>query len=666
MEKNQVIKRINELREKINYHNYQYYVLDNPIITDFEYDKLMEELIKLEEKYPDLVTEDSPTQRVGGEPLTKFNQVNHTVPLLSLANSYNEQDLLDFDRRIKREIGQDVEYVVEFKIDGLSVALKYENGVFVRGATRGDGEIGEDITLNLKTIKSIPLRLQKKNNIEVRGEVYIPKKKFLELNERQEEMGLITFANPRNAAAGSLRQLDPKVTASRPLDIFVFEILFSGEKNIAKHSEGLEYLKELGFKTSRYKVCQNINEVIKLCQEWQEKRHELSFEIDGLVIKVNRLKQREELGATAKSPRWAIAYKFPAEEKETTVKDIIVQVGRTGAITPTAVLEPVRVAGSVVSRATLHNQDFIDEKDIRIGDRVIIHKAGDVIPEVVRVLKDKRKGDERIFKLPENCPECNEPTVRLEGEAALRCVNIACPAQLRRGIIHFVSREAMNIEGLGEAVVTQLLENDLIRDPGDLYYLKGKREELIALERMGEKSVQNLLKAIEDSKSNDLSKVLSALGIRLVGAKAALVLAENFGSMEKLMEASIEELTEIDEIGPKMAESIVAFFEEESNKAVIDKLKAAGVNMLSLKGDKKKEDLRLEGVTFVLTGTLEGFTRNEAKDIIENLGGKVTGSVSKKTDYVLAGENPGSKLDKAKELGIKIIDEEEFRSLVNK
>jgi DNA ligase (NAD+) len=664
MDKNKAIERIKELRDEINYHNYRYYILDNPEISDYEYDMMMKELMDLENKYPELITPDSPTQRVGGEPLSKFEQVTHTVPLLSLSNSYNEGELLDFDRRVRKEIRDEVEYVVEFKIDGLSVALKYEKGKFVRGATRGDGVVGEDITKNLRTIKTIPLSLREEVDIEVRGEAYIPKKKFVQLNERQEENGQPVFANPRNAAAGSLRQLDPKVTASRPLDIFVFSILMVEGKELRKHSEALDYMKKIGFKTSQYEVCKDIYEVIKLCEKWEEKRHDLPFEIDGLVVKVNDLTQRETLGTRAKSPRWAIAYKFPAEEKETTIKDIIVQVGRTGAITPTAILEPIKVAGSVVSRATLHNQDFINEKDIRIGDKVIIHKAGDIIPEVVRVLKEKRTGKEKKFILPDRCPECHEPTVRLEGEVALRCINMACPAQLRRGIIHFVSRNAMNIDGLGEAIVKMLLEKGFIKDPGDLYYLKDKREDLVKIERMGKKSVQNLLDAIERSKENDLERLINALGIKLVGSKAASLLAEKFESLDRLMAASQEELTAIDEIGPKMAESIVAFFKDEKNRKVIDKLKSAGVNMKNKKESFADVEQKLEGKTFVLTGTLGNYTRNEAKEIIERLGGKVTGNVSKKTNFVLAGENPGSKLSKAEKLGIKVIDEDEFQRLI--
>ena len=663
MYKNQIKAKIENLRKEINYHDHSYHVLDSPEISDYKYDTLVKELMDLEEKHPEFITPDSPTQRVGGKPETKFPQVAHTVPLLSLDNSYNENDLLDFDKRIKKEVGETVEYVVEYKIDGLSVALKYENGSFVRGTTRGDGTVGEDITSNLRTIKSIPLRLQEETSIEVRGEAYIPKKKFAELNRRQEENEDTVFANPRNAAAGSLRQLDPKIAASRPLDISIFSILAISGAAIDRHSYALEYLKKLGFKTSSYEVCKDIGEVIELCNKWQEKRYDLPFEIDGLVIKVNDLSKREILGTRAKSPRWAIAFKFPAEEKETLVKGVIVQIGRTGAVTPTAILEPVTVAGSVVSRATLHNQDFIDMKDIRIGDTVVIHKAGDVIPEVVRVIKEKRNGEEQKYVLPSECPECKEKTVRLDGEVALRCINIACPAQLRRGIIHFVSRNAMNIDGLGEALVTMLLDKGFIKDPGDIYYLKDRREELVDLERMGEKSVENLLDAIERSKKNDLGRLVNALGIKLVGSKAATLVADTFGSMDKLIEASEEEITAIDEIGPKMAKSMVAFFNDEKNLKVIEKIKESGVNMESKKKLKTNVNLKLEGMTFVLTGTLPNYSRNEAKEIIESLGGKVTGSVSKKTTYVLAGENPGSKIDKANELGVNVITEEEFQDL---
>ncbi|TCO69866.1 NAD-dependent DNA ligase LigA [Marinisporobacter balticus] len=658
-------QKVDKLIKMLNEHNYKYYVLDNPEITDYEYDRMLNELIALEKQFPELMSEDSPTQRVGGEPLSVFQQVQHSVPMLSLSNSYNKEDLFDFDRSIQKTIHGKIEYVLEPKIDGLSVSLKYEKGKFVQGATRGDGIVGEDITKNLRTVKTIPLKLREAIDIEVRGEVYIPRKKFLKLNERQEENGEMIFANPRNAAAGSLRQLDPKIAAQRNLDIFVFNIQKIENKTLDKHTEGFEYLKRLGFKTSMYEVHNSIEEVTKQCEKWSEKRSSLDFEIDGLVIKINDLSQREELGTRSKSPRWAIAYKFPAEQQKTVVKDIVVQVGRTGALTPTAELESVKVAGSVISRATLHNEDYISEKDIRIGDTVIIEKAGDVIPAVVRVLLEERTGEEKIFKMPSICPICKEETVRLEGEAVTRCMNAACPAQLRRGLIHFVSRDAMNIDGLGESIVTLLLGNNLIEDAADLYYLK--REDLLPLERMGKKSAQNLIEAIEKSKKNDLERVIFGLGIKLVGARAAKLLTDVFGSVDALMKACDEEITVIPEIGHKMAQSVVAFFKEERNLEMIEKLRNAGVNMKSLKtNDENTENIekKFEGLTFVLTGTLEKYNRSEAKKIIEDLGGRVSGSVSKKTSYVLAGAEAGSKLDKANQLGIKVISEEDFGKLI--
>ncbi|MBB6213951.1 DNA ligase (NAD+) [Anaerosolibacter carboniphilus] len=662
MDQKEALAKINNLREQINHHNYRYYVLDTPEISDYAYDQLMKELIDLETLFPELMTSDSPSQRVGGVPLSAFQQVTHTIPMLSLDNSYDPGDLREFDKRIRKAIGERVEYVVELKIDGLSVALRYEDGRFVQGATRGDGYVGEDITLNLRTIKSIPLKLKEEEDLEVRGEVYISREKFAELNQKQEEKGEALFANPRNAAAGSLRQLDSKVTAQRPLDIFVFNIQTMEHKVFQTHSEGLEYLKSQGFKTSMYEICQDIDEVIEQCEKWARQRNELPFDIDGLVIKVNDLQLREQLGSKSKSPRWAIAYKFPAEQQKTFVQDIVVQVGRTGALTPTAVLDPVRVAGSVISRATLHNEDYIRQKDIRIGDRVWIQKAGDVIPEVVSVIFDERTGHEQEFVMPKACPTCGHQTTRLEGEAVTRCMNAACPDQLRRGIIHFVSRNAMNIEGLGESIVALLLDNKLIQDVADLYYLK--KEDLIPLERMGEKSAQNLMDAIEKSKGNDLERVIFGLGIKLVGERAAGLLADAFGSMDRLIHASYEEITAIPEIGDKMAESLVAFLKEESNLYIIGKLKAAGVNMENQTINDEQVEKKFEGQTFVLTGTLEKYTRNEAKEIIERLGGRVSGSVSKKTSYVLAGTEAGSKLDKAVELGVKVIDENEFEKML--
>lgn len=662
MYQKEALEKINKLREKINHHNYQYYVLDAPEIDDYAYDLIMKELVYLETQFPELITSDSPSQRVGGVPLSAFGQVTHVVPMLSLDNSYDPGDLREFDKRIRKAIGESVEYVVELKIDGLSVALRYEDGRFVQGATRGDGYVGEDITQNLRTIKSIPLRLKEEEDLEVRGEVYISREKFAELNQKQEEKGETLFANPRNAAAGSLRQLDSKITAQRPLDIFVFNIQTIGDRGFHTHTEGLDYLKSLGFKTSIYEICQDIEGVIEQCEKWAQMRKELPFDIDGLVIKVNDLQLREHLGTRSKSPRWAIAYKFPAEQQRTIVQDIIIQVGRTGALTPTAILEPVRVAGSVIGRATLHNEDFIRQKDIRIGDHVWIQKAGDVIPEVVNVIFDERTGEEQEFIMPKNCPTCGHQTTRLEGEAVTRCMNSACPDQLRRGIIHFVSRNAMNIEGLGESIVALLMEHKLIHDVADLYYLK--KEDLIPLERMGEKSAQNLIDAIEKSKNNDLDRVVFGLGIKLVGERAAGLLADAFGSMDRLVQASYEEITAIPEIGDKMAESLVAFLKEDTNLNVIGKLRAAGVNMENQAANDEQVEKRFEGFTFVLTGTLEKYTRNEAKEIIERLGGRVSGSVSKKTSYVLAGAEAGSKLDKAVELGVKVINEDEFQNMI--
>lgn len=655
--------KIEELRKKIEYHNYKYYVLDEPEISDYDYDRLMHELKKLEEANPEFMDPNSPTQRVGGKPLKEFNQVQHKVPLLSLQDVFSFEELLEWDTRVKNSIGS-CEYVVELKIDGLSVALLYENGEFVQGATRGDGVIGEDVTQNLRTIKSIPLKIEEKNLLEVRGEVYMPKEAFEGLNIQREELEQPLFANPRNAAAGSLRQLDPKIAAERKLDIFIFNIQrYQGQQPLETHRKGLDYLDSLGFKVSpRRIVCKDINEVVEEIKRIGETRGELSFDIDGIVVKVNELNKREELGQTAKTPRWAVAYKFPAEKKKTKVKDIIVQVGRTGAITPTALLEPVRIAGSVVSRATLHNEDYIREKDIKIGDSVIIQKAGEIIPEVVEVVKEERDGTEVEFMMPEVCPECGGETVREEGEAALRCTNMSCPAQLKRTIIHFASRDAMNIDGLGPQIVGLLMSNDLVHDAADLYYLKF--EDLVNLERMGKKSAQNLLNSIEKTKENPISKLLFGLGIRFVGSKGAKNLAKAFKSVDNIMNASYEDLIEVEEIGDKMAESIITFFKEEHNRRLIEKFRAAGLNFVDEEESTGEEKIFL-GKTFVLTGALEKFTRNEAQEIIERLGGKVSSSVSKKTSYLLAGEDSGSKLKKAQELGVNIISEEDFDKMVN-
>ncbi|OAO76743.1 DNA ligase [Anoxybacillus flavithermus] len=659
MAQHDVEKQIAELREQIEKHNYAYYVLDQPSISDAEYDELMRKLMELEEQYPQYKTPDSPSQRVGGAPLEAFQKVTHRVPMLSLSNAFNEGDLRDFDRRVRQEVG-DVRYVCELKIDGLAVSLRYEDGYFVQGATRGDGTTGEDITENLKTIRSLPLRLRKQVTIEVRGEAYMPRKSFEKLNEKRKMNGEELFANPRNAAAGSLRQLDPKVAASRQLDIFAYHVVNAEELGILSHSAALNYLDELGFKTNPARqVCETIDDVLAYIEQWHERRASLPYDIDGIVIKVDAFAQQKQLGATAKSPRWAIAYKFPAEEVVTQLVDIEISVGRTGVVTPTAILQPVRVAGTIVQRASLHNEDYIREKDIRLGDYVIIKKAGDIIPEVVRSLPERRTGKEEPFDMPTHCPVCASELVRLDDEVALRCVNPQCPAQIREGLIHFVSRQAMNIDGLGEKVIAQLFEHGLVRSVADLYTLT--KDELVALERMGEKSATNLLRAIEASKQNSLERLLFGLGIRHVGAKAAKTLAEHFETMERLQQATKEELTAIHEIGEKMADSIVTYFSKEEVKQLLERLRAYGVNM-TYKGAKQTVDISstFAGKTFVLTGTLQSMSRSEAKETIEALGGKVTGSVSKKTDVVVVGEDAGSKLGKAKQLGITIWDEARF------
>lgn len=656
--------RMDELIDQINYHSNKYYNDDAPEISDYEYDNLMKELIKIEEENPQIKRADSPSSRVGGKPLDKFTQITHKIPMLSLSNAYSDKDLKDFDKRVRELADDSVEYVVEFKIDGLSVGLTYKNGVFEKGATRGNGVVGEDITENLRTVKTIPLKINDTEEVVVRGEVYISKQNFEKINELQEEQGLQLFANPRNLAAGTLRQLDSKLTAKRPLDIFIFNLEYIENTNLKSHSESLEYLKNLGFKVSTdYKVCSNIEGVIEHIEYWTENRSKLPFEIDGMVIKVNDLQQREIMGYTAKSPRWAIAYKFPAEQKKTKLIDIIVEVGRTGTITPTAILEPVRLAGTTVSRATLHNEDYINEKDIKIGDTVLVQKAGDIIPQVVQVVKDDRDGNEIEFKFPDKCPVCSEPTVRLEGEAAVKCINISCPAQIRRGIIHFASRDAMNIEGLGESIVGLLLDNNIIKDIADLYYIK--KEDVINLERMGEKSAENLIKAIEKSKQNELYRLINGLGIKYIGAKGAKVLAKNFDSLDEIINANAVQLTNLEEFGDIMANSVVEFFKEEKNMTVINKLKEAGVNTESIKNKDESIVNIFEGMKIVLTGTLPTLKRNDAKEMIEARGGKATSSVSKSTTFVLAGEEAGSKLTKANELGVKVIDEAKFLDILN-
>lgn len=656
--------RIQQLTDEIEYHNRKYYMEDAPEISDMDFDILLKELIRLEEEFPQFRSGDSPTQRVGGLPLSKFQSVLHEIPLMSLGNAFSQGELMDFDRRV-REKAPRAQYVVELKIDGLSVALTYEKGVLVTGATRGDGIRGEDVTQNLKTVKSIPMKLTLPVDITVRGEIFIPKAKFEKLNEQQEENGQALFANPRNAAAGSLRQLDSSITAKRPLDIFVFNMQKTDNPDIHTHEESFDYMEKLGFKVSpQRKLCSTMEEVWQEIQYWQEKRHSLSFDIDGIVIKVDDFKERELLGATAKAPRWAIAYKFPAERKETILEDILVQVGRTGTITPTAVLKPVRIAGSTVSRATLHNEDYIKEKDILLGDHVIIQKAGDIIPEVYQVLLDKRDGTQREFTMPHTCPSCGTPTVRVQGESALKCPNITCPAQIKRGIIHFVSKGAMDIDKLGESLVNRFFDEGLIRDMADLYYLD--REALVALPRLGEKSVDNLLTSIENSKNRPLDRLIFGLGIKYIGAKGAKILAKRYQSLSELKEATMEELTTLEEVGSKMAESILSFFSVEENLQLIHRLEQAGVRTESQAKEGPTENPILEGLKFVLTGTLPHLKREEAGEMIESRGGKVSSSVSKATNLVLAGEEAGSKLEKARNLSIPVIDEETFLQLLQK
>ena len=667
MNREEAKKRIEELTELIIKYDKAYFVDDNPLVPDAVYDQLFRELVELEAKYPEFVLEHSPTKRVGSEPVDAFRKVEHEVPMLSLGNAFQEQELLDFHRRVMQAIGNDVEYICELKIDGLAVSLTYEDGKLVRGATRGDGSVGEDITSNLKTIRSIPLMIEETGKLEVRGEAYMPKRSFEQLNEERKEKGEQLFANPRNAAAGSLRQLDPRIAAKRHLDMFAYGYGVWQIPEVGTHSGRLEKLQKLGFKINpHWEICRSIDEVIAFVKKWTEQRSSLPYDIDGIVVKVNDIKQQEQLGFTARTPRWAIAYKFPAQEAVTTLIDIELSVGRTGVVTPTAILEPVFVDGSTVSRATLHNEDHIRALDIRIGDRVIIKKAGDIIPQVVRVLFEERKEGLEPYRMPDHCPACNSKLVHLDDEVALRCINPDCPAQLKEGIIHFVSREAMNIDGLGEKIIEQLFDAGLIKSIADLYRLK--KEDLLPLERMGEKSVQNLLKAIEASKQNSLEKLIFGLGIRHIGEKAASLLAKNFKTMDALKNATFDELVAIDEIGEKMAESVVKFFKEEKVVQLIEQLERLGINMTYLKDEPEGQSIAAQAVfankTVVLTGKLEHFTRNEAKAIIEANGGKVTGSVSKNTDLVIAGEKAGSKLKQAEKLNIPVWDEEKFIEVI--
>ena len=665
MNKKQAEKRIQELREKTEYYAKKYYDDDKPEISDFEYDMLMVELRNLEKDFPEFKSKDSLTQKVGGHVKEGFEKVTHEVPLQSLQDVFSIQEVVDYVEKINQKAEEsnieNKRYVVETKIDGLSAALEYKSGKFVRGATRGNGLVGEDVTQNLKTIKTIPMELKEKIDITVRGEVFISKEDFEKMNQEREENEEELFANARNAAAGSLRQLDSKITKKRPLDIYIFNVQKIEGKEFNSHFEELEYLSKLGFNVNPVRIeCNTIEEIENAIKKIGEDRENLTFGIDGAVIKVDDLKFREILGTTAKTPRWAIAYKYPPEKKETILKDIICQVGRTGAITPMAILEPVKVAGSTISKTTLHNEDFIKEKELKIGDTVVIQKAGDVIPEIVEVKKEKRTGKEKEFNMPKNCPVCGAPAIREEGEAAIRCTGIECPAKLFRNLVHFVSREAMNIDGLGENIIGQLLDRNLISNIADIYSLTF--EDIASLKKNGNKFAQNLINSINNSKENDLYRLITGLGIRNVGVKASKILARKYKNIDNLFNATLEELSIINDIGPIMANNIVEFFKQEQTIDLINRFKQYGVNTQSLENDV--EDNRFEGKIFVLTGSLENYTRTEAADIIEKFGGKTSSTVSKKTSYVLAGEEAGSKLTKAQNLGVEIITEEQFENMI--
>ncbi|MBN1895178.1 NAD-dependent DNA ligase LigA [bacterium] len=662
-------QEIEKIRDEIRQHDYRYYVLGEPVISDFEYDRLMKRLADLEKAHPDLITPDSPTRRVGGEPTKEFPSVRHQVPMLSLDNTYSQDELREFEKRNQNLLsGENIEYVAELKFDGIAVSLEYRDGMLFRGATRGDGERGDDITANLKTLRSIPLRLlggKLPKNIEVRGEVYMTKAVFRKLNSEKETEGEKLFANPRNATAGTLKQQDPAMVARRNLEFssYFMRLLDPSARGPATHLESLHLLRDLGLPVSRHvALCRGLWEVIDFCTGWEEKRDTLPYEIDGVVVKVNRLDLQEKLGSTAKSPRWAVAFKFKARQATTVLKAIHLQVGRTGIITPVAVLEPVLLAGSTISRATLHNEDEIKRRDFREGDTVLIEKGGDVIPKVVQVVSEKRPKGAAPYSMPRTCPACGSETIRVEGEAALRCENIACSAQVQRRIGHFASRTAMDIEGLGEALILQLVESGLVRDYGDLYSLK--KDDLAALERMGEKSAQNLVIAIEASKARPLDRLIFALGIRHVGSGAASLLAGAFGSLDAIRDAREEDLLRFEGVGPVMAESVVQFFRQKSNRDVIEKLRRAG---LRLTGEVRKSRAGIfNGKTFVLTGALSRFTREAASGLIEKEGGKIASSVGKNTDYVLVGENPGSKYTKALDLGVAVMDEDTFVNLISR
>ncbi|PTF61371.1 DNA ligase [Staphylococcus chromogenes] len=653
-------KRVKVLHELLHQYNYEYHVKDNPSVPDSEYDKLLHELIDIETQHPELKTADSPTVRVGGEAQSSFEKVRHETPMLSLSNAFNEDDLRRFDQRVREAVGE-VSYMCELKIDGLAVSLKYENGRLIQGLTRGDGTTGEDITENLKTIHAIPLTLKQPISFEVRGEAYMPRKSFMKLNEEKEKKGEAPFANPRNAAAGSLRQLDSKLAAARKLDIFLYSINDFTELDATSQSEALTELDELGFKTNPERIiAKTIDDVLDYIAHWTTSRDALSYDIDGIVIKVNAIEHQEEMGFTQKSPRWAIAYKFPAEEVVTTLLDIELSIGRTGVVTPTAVLEPVHVAGTTVSRASLHNEDLIHERDIRIGDEVVVKKAGDIIPEVVRVILDRRPENTEKYHMPTHCPSCGHELVRIEGEVALRCINPKCQAQLIEGLKHFVSRQAMNIDGLGTKIIEQLYYHELIKDVADIFYLK--KEDLLPLERMGEKKIDNLMQAIENAKSQSLEHLLFGLGIRHLGVKASRVLAEKYETIDRLMQVTENELVEIYDVGEKLAQSFVTYMGNEDIRTLIDKLKTQQVNM-NYTGQKTSQiegHPEFQGKTIVLTGKLEQMTRNEASEWLQRQGAKVTSSVTKSTDLVIAGKDAGSKLTKATSLGTTIWNEQEF------
>ncbi len=656
-----VEERIGKLRRLIEEHNYKYYVLAQPEISDEEYDALYRELEQLEKENPELITPESPTQRVGGEPAPFLEKVEHRVPLMGLGNAFNEGEVREFHRRVRDILGErDFSYIIEYKIDGLTAVLTYERGRLIRGATRGDGYVGEDVTHNIKTITTVPLNLPEEVDLEVQGEVFMPGEAFARFNQQREERGEKTFANPRNAASGSLRQLDPRIAASRPLDFAAFALQEIGERRYSCHSQGLEYLKEMKFRVNNFALASSVEELLEKCEEFYGKKAELPFAIDGLVIKVDQLDLRSELGATAKSPRWAIAYKFATQQEVTAVEKIEVTVGRTGTLTPTAHLRPVNVGGAVVKRAVLHNEEEIRRKDVRIGDQVVVQRAGEVIPEVVRVLKELRTGEEEKFVMPEKCPVCGGGVARDEGSPILRCTNQArCPAQRREGILHFISRGAMNIDGLGEKLIDKLLSEGLIADPGDLYSLG--QQDLEDLERMGPRSAENALKAIEESRERPFERVLNALGIRFVGATTARLLAREFGSLEKLKRASQDELEAVQEVGPRIARSIIEYFHEEGNQKLIAKLKKAGLQFEEKYKDAVK---KLEGKRFAFTGSMETLTRKEAEELVIERGGEVTSSISSRLDYLVAGEKAGSKLDKAREEGVKILGEEEFKKMI--